>query len=249
LDRLVNLTVNAKLDKRFDFTALKALAFANVNAWQPHYEASLLRVPTLRALRIEGYSGSDCRAFAGLGALQRLTLAKGKLKSLAGIGACAKLKALELAHLRALADISELAACNALRELELIEALPALADVTVITQLRRLQRLDLRGANGAFVDIGWLREFRDLRVLGIANVGTADWDALLASPVIKKLFVRFAQAPGLSAEGVRQIALDRGLGVTDVQAVGKPAKPLGFVLEFRPAGSKQNLWFWDDAKE
>ncbi|MGA9334710.1 MAG: hypothetical protein WBV39_10580 [Rudaea sp.] len=248
LGSLANLTLNAKLGKGFNFTSLKSLTFANFNAWQPHLASSLFHSPTLRVLRIEGYDVVDCHAFGGLRSLERLTLAKGKLKSTAGLSHCPRLRALDFAHLRHLKDISELGGCEHLRELELSEALPSLTDVSAIFKLSLFRRLDLRGVKGTFEDIAWLRRFRELHVLGIANVEPVDWDSLLASPVLKKLFVRFEKAPGLSPVQVREIALARGFGVTDVQALGNPKKPLGFVLEFRPAGSNQNLWYWDDAK-
>jgi hypothetical protein len=61
--------------------------------------------------------------------------------------------------------------------------------------------------------------------------------------------VSFTKSTGLSVDQVRDIAMGHGLNVTDIKPIGVPAKKKGFLIEFRPLGSTQNLWYWDDSKD
>lgn len=133
-----------------------------------------------------------------------------------------------------------------LRELEFSEKLPVLREFDAVFGLSELRRLDLRALDVAWPDIGWLKSFTKLRVLGICNVEPIDGDALFASLELKKLVVTFTASTGLSLDRVREIAQQYRLQPTEVKAIGVAAKQTGYMLEFRPAGSTQNLWYWRD---
>lgn len=113
LDELRSLSLGPAL-KGLDFSALSRLQRLNVDGWLPRYAQSLFQCQRLESLRIEGYDGNDCERFGELSQLRRLTLAKGKLVSPAGLARCSKLEAIDLAHLRRLTDIAELARMDAL---------------------------------------------------------------------------------------------------------------------------------------
>lgn len=245
LDELRSLSLGPAL-KGLDFSALPHLQRLNIDRWMPRYAQTLSQCRQLESLRIEGYDGHDCERFGELPQLRRLTLAKGKLASLAGLARCRKLEAIDLAHLRKLTDITEIAHIDTLREFELSEKLSALRDVDAVFDLSELRRLSLRALDVELTNIPWLRNFTKLHVLGIWKVVPADWDALFASPELKKLVVTFTGSTGLSLDRVREIAQQHGLHPTDVKALGVAAKQNGYMLEFRPEGSEQNLWYWRD---
>jgi hypothetical protein len=247
LDALRTLSIGPAL-KGLDLSLLPGLRRLNIDGWLPRYASSLFRCAQLESLRIEGYDGGDCERFGALAQLRRLTLAKGKLVSFNGLAQCGSLEALSLSHLRKLTDIAEVARLGALRELEFSEKLPALCEFGAVFGLTDLHRLDLRGIAGGMRGIGWLRRFTELRVLGVGNVGSPDWDALFASPQLKKLVVTFTEPTGLSVDEVREIAKAHGLRPSEVKAVGVATKQKGYLLEFRPDGSEQNLWYWRDAE-
>jgi hypothetical protein len=249
LHRLRALTVGPPLDRDVDLSTLPQLAVLNIEGWLPRYSQTLFKCAHLTSLRIEGYDGHDCRKIGQLAELRRLTLAKGGLRSLDGLSGCARLEAIEVAHLRRLTDISELEHIGTLRELELSDALPGLRELTAVFTKTALRRLSLRALEVEWPDIAWLAGFTRLDVLGIWNVGPMDWDALFASSHLKKLAVTFTKSTGLSLDRVREIATAHGLNVTDIKPIGIPAKQKGYLLECRPAGSTQNLWYWDDARE
>lgn len=232
--------------KGLDFSALPQLQRLNLDRWMPSYARTLFQCAKLESLRIEGYNEIDCKRFGELAQLRRLTLARGKLVSLAGLARCRKLEVIDLAHLRKLTDITELGNISTLRELELSEKLPALREFDVVFALSELHRLSLRALDVALPEIGWLKKFTQLRVLGVWNVVPVDWDALFASSQLKKLVVTFSMPTGLSLDDVSDIARAHGLCPTDVKAVGVAAKQKGYMLEFRPEGSEQNLWYWRD---
>jgi hypothetical protein len=248
LHKLRALTVGPPLDKSFDFSALPRLETLNIDGWLPRYARTLFTCAHLTSLRIEGYGGKDCRELASLAQLRRLTLAKGALTSLQGLSACSMLESIALAHLRKLTDVSEIAQIPTLRELELSDALPGLREVNAILTKTGLRRLSLRALDIEWPDISWLAKFTTLDVLGIWNVRPFDWDALFASPTLKKLAVTFTTSTGLSLDQVREIARAHGLPVTDIKPIGVPARQKGYLLECRPAGSTQNLWYWNEAE-
>lgn len=245
LDELRSLSLGPAMSG-LDFSTVPHLRRLNIDGWLPGYARTLFQCGNLESLRIEGYNGIDCERFGELAQLQRLTLVKGKLASLAGIARCHKLEAIELAHLRKLTDINEVGNTSSLRELELSEKLPALREFGVVFGLARLRRLSLRALDVELPEIGWLKKFTELHVLGIWNVVPVDWDALFASPQLKKLVVTFNASTGLSLDDVRKIAQAHALRPTEVKAVGVAAKLKGYMLEFRPEGSEQNLWHWRD---
>ena len=248
LSELRAFTAGTRLPADLDFRLLPQLRELNFDAWLPGYAKSVFDCKNLRALRIEGYGGKDCSEIGRLTDLRRLSLAKGSLQSLQGLAGCSGLEAIELAHLRKFSDLAEIALLANLRELDLSDALPALHDLAPIFQKSALRRLSLRALDVEHADISWLKDFTKLNVLGIWNVVPVDWDALLASPHLKKLAVTFTKSTGLSLDKVTDLAKQQGLNATDVKAIGVPSKQKGYLIEFRPPGSTQNLWYWDDAK-
>jgi hypothetical protein len=249
LSQLRAFTVGARLPADLDFRSLPQLHELNFDAWLPAFAKTVFECQNLGSLRIEGYGGKDCSEIGRLADLRRLCLAKGSLQSLDGLASCGKLEAIELAHLRKFADLGEIAHLANLRELDLSDALPALHDIAPIFQKRELRRLSLRALDMAHADIAWLKNFTKLNVLGIWNVVPIDWDALFASPNLKKLAVTFTKSTGLSLDKVTDVAKQHGLTPTDVKAIGVPSKQKGYLLEFRPPGSTQNLWYWDEGKQ
>ncbi|TLY51146.1 MAG: hypothetical protein E6K53_08275 [Gammaproteobacteria bacterium] len=247
LDELRSLSVGPAL-KGLDFSTLARLEELNLDGWLPRYAKTLFQCANLKSLRIEGYDGANCERIGELRELRRLTLAKGKLSSLQGLAACGKLASIHLAHLRKLSDISEIERIPTLRELELSEALPALQQFDVTFRKTALKRLDLRALDVELPDISWLSQFTKLHLLAIRNVVPMDWDALFASRDLKKIAVTFAKSTGLSVDQVRDIALAHGLRPTQIGPIGVAAKQKGYWLEFRPDGSTQNLWYWDESQ-
>jgi hypothetical protein len=249
LHKLQSLRVGVRLEKDVDFSVLPQLATLNIEGWLPHYARTLFRCQQLSFLRLEGYAGQDCREIGQLTRLRRLMLAKGRLQSLQGLSTCAELQAIELSHLPRLTDIADIDAIATLREIELSESLPKLQAIDAIREKTALRRLSLRALETEWPDIAWLARFTTLDVLGIWNVVPLDWDSLLASARLKKLAVTFTRSTGLSLDRVREIATSHGLNVTDVKPIGVPAKQKGYLLECRPAGSTQNLWYWNDDQD
>lgn len=235
--------------KGVDFSRLSRLESLSLGAWTAGYSKKLLGCRGLKSLHIEGFSESTCDSFGGLTGLESLSLARGKLATLAGLAKCARLRVLQLAHLRKLEDVAEIGRMPSLREVELVEALPLVRDVDAVTASEQLRRLDLRGVNVVFDDISWLKEMRQLNVLGLRNIRSPDWEAVFASRELKKVAIAFEKPPRIALDDVRAEAVDHGLAPTSVKALGVPSKPVGFVIEFRPEGSTQNLWFWKRANE
>lgn len=248
LAALRSLSIGPAL-KGLDFSLLSQLERLNIDGWVPRYARTLFECPTLKSLRIEGYDGADCMRFGELAQLTRLTLAKGKLASLSGLARCRNLESIEFAYLRKLTDIAEIENIDALRELELGEGLPALRDLRTVFAKTQLRRLSLHALDVVWPDVAWLKTFTRLHVLGIRNVEPQDWDALFASPELKKLVVTFTKSTGLSLDQVGEIARAHGLQPTQITAMGIPAKQKGYLLEFRPDGSTQNLWSWREQRE
>jgi hypothetical protein len=248
LDRLTALRALALGSplKGVDFSSLDGLRSLSIGGWSASYGKSLFECRRLESLHIEGFADTDCRRIGRLSALQSLSLARGKLETLAGLRDCTSLRSVQLVHLRKLADASDMGSIHTLREVEFVEALPKVVDVRAITACEQLRRLDLRGVGTAFDDVSWLGRMRHLNVLGLSNVGSPDWDNLFSSRDLKKIAIAFAKPPGLSVDDVRAAAIERGLRPTDVRPLGVPSKPIGFVVEFRPEGSTANLWFWRD---
>lgn len=228
------------------FSSLLRLETLGLGAWTAAYAKTLFDCKRLKWLHIEGFGDSACDNVGRLNELEGLSLARGKLTSVAGLARCSRLRAVQLTHLRKLSDISAMGGIESIREIELIESLPALRDVSAVQGRMELRRLDLRGFNGQFDDISWLKHMAHLNVLGLRNVASLDWSALFASKELKKVAVTFVEPPGITMEEVRLAAIERGLLPTSVKPMGMPARPLGFVIEFRPEGSTQNLWFWKE---
>lgn len=229
-----------------DFSRLENLRGVSLGAWSKAYGRSLFECRRLEWLHVEGFADEDCTRIARLPALASLSLARGRLESLAGLRHCTSLRALQLAHLRRLADVAEVASLQALRELELVEALPKVDDLQAITHSERLRRLDLRGVDCRFDDLAWLKRMTRLHVLGLRNVARPDWDCLFASRELKKAAITFEPRPRFSVDDVRAVAIGCGLNPTSIKPLGVPQAPSGFVVEFRPEGSTANLWFWRD---
>jgi hypothetical protein len=248
LSELRALTIGTRLPKDLDFRSLSQLRELNFDAWMPAYSKMVFDCENLEVLRIEGYDERDCSEIGRLSKLRRLSLAKGALQSLDGLAACSKLEAIELSHLRKFANLEEIEHLPALREVDLSDALPALRKFDVIRRKFELHRLSLRALSSDHADIEWLKQFTELRVLGIWNVVPADWDALFASKQLKKLAVTFTKATGLSTDQVAEIAKEHNLSPTKVVPVGIPAKTKGYMVECRPHGSTQNLWYWKDTE-
>ena len=247
LDALRSLSIGPAL-KDLDFSRLSQLERLNIDGWLPRYARTLFKCPTLKSLRIEGYDGADCMRFGELAQLTRLTLAKGKLASLSGLARCTNLESIDFAYLRKLTDITEIESIDTLCEVELGEGLPALRDFRSVFVKTQLRRLSLQALDVEWPDIAWLKKFTRLHVLGIRNVVPQDWDALFASPELKKLVVTFTKSTGLSLDQVGEIARAHGLQPTLITALGVPAKQKGYLLEFRPDGSTQNLWSWREQR-
>jgi hypothetical protein len=249
LDRLTALRALALGSplKGVDFASIEGLRSLGIEGWSAAYGTSLFACARLEALHIEGFTDADCRRIGRLSALQSLSLARGALETLAGLRDCTSLRAVQLAHLRKLVDVSDVGSMHTLREIELVEALPKVEDVRAITACEPLRRLDLRGVRIGFDDVSWLTRMTRLNVLGLSNVASPDWNSLFASRDLKKIAVAFAKPPGLSVDDVRAAAIEHGLQPTAVKTLGVPHKPIGFVVEFRPEGSMANLWFWRDA--
>lgn len=235
--------------KGVDFASLALLRTLGLESWSPAYAKTLFECRRLEWLHIEGFAEQNCEHIGRLGSLEGLSLARGKLASLEGLAGCTKLRALQLAHLRKLSDIAAIGDMASIREIEFVESLPLIHDVGVVQARVDLRRLDLRGFGGRHDDIAWLRDMVHLDVLGLSNVVPLDWDALFASKELKKIAVTFTGPLRVTMEDVRSAATERGLRPTSVKPMGAPARPRGFVVEFRPEGSTQNLWFWKDRSD
>jgi hypothetical protein len=248
LTSLRSLNIGPPL-KGVDFSALPQLETLGLGAWTAGYAKTLFDCKRLKWLHVEGFGDLTCERMGRLSQLEGLSLARGKLTSLAGLARCSRLRAVQLTHLRKLSDLSGIEDMGSIREIELVESLPALLDVSAVQGRTELRRLDLRGFDGRLDDIAWLKPMQHLNVLGLRNVASLDWSALFASRALKKVAVTFAEPPGITTEDVRLSAIEQGLLPTSVKPMGVPARPLGFVVEFRPEGSTQNLWFWKDATQ
>jgi len=232
--------------KGVDFTSIEGLRSLSIEGWSAAYGKSLFECGWLETLHIEGFTDTDCRRIGRLSALESISLARGALETLTGLRECTSLRALQLAYLRKLVDVSDVGSMHTLREIELVEALSKVEDVRAITACEHLRRLDLRGVRISFDDASWLTRMTRLNVLGLSNVASPDWNSLFASRELKKIAIAFSKPPGLSVDDVRAAAIERGLQPTAVKTLGVPHKPIGFVVEFRPEGSTANLWFWRD---
>jgi hypothetical protein len=235
--------------KGVDFASLASLQTLGLESWTPAYAKTLFECTRLEWLHIEGFAEPDCEHIGRLGTLEGLSLVRGKLASLGGLAGCTKLRALQLAHLRKLSDIATIGDMASIREIELVESLPLIHDIGAVQARADLRRLDLRGFAGRHDGIAWLRDMVRLHVLGLSNVVPLDWDALFASRELKKIAVTFTRPLRATMDDVRSAATERGLRPTSVQPMGAPARPRGFVVEFRPEGSTQNLWFWKDPSD
>src|SRR5580765_788213 len=117
----------------FDFTRLPQLAELRLEKWDAKKFASAFECAGLAVLALSNYPGPDLSALAGLAALEELRLLFGKVTSLQGLSAIARLRRLVLQEF------------NHLETLVGIEGLAALEDLYVY-RAKRLKRLD--GAEG-----------------------------------------------------------------------------------------------------
>ncbi|HEU4634741.1 MAG TPA: hypothetical protein VFS41_01075, partial [Edaphobacter sp.] len=186
LTSLRSLNIGPQL-KGVDFSALTRLETLGLGAWTSGYAKTLFDCRFLKWLHIEGFGGTTCENIGRLKQLVGLSLARGSLTSLAGLSGCAWLRAIQLAHLRKLNDIVDIGALGAIREIELVENLPLIRDIRSVIGREEVRRLDLRGFDGQFDDISWLRNMAHLNVLGLRNVVSLDWQSLFASRVLKKV--------------------------------------------------------------
>jgi hypothetical protein len=155
----------------------------------------------------------------------------------------------DLSHLRRFSDLSELALLPCLADLEIFEALPGVRDIESIKTIYGLKRLILTGFHHVHTTLKCLAPLRQLRVLALRGIVEPDWKNLFASRYLKKVSFNFNSPPGLSLDAVCAIAEQEGHKPTGIFPSGNPRDPSGYVIEFRPPGSEQNLWFWDDDKE
>ncbi|MFY9259849.1 MAG: leucine-rich repeat domain-containing protein [Gallionella sp.] len=220
------LSLSYEIGKDINFAAFPKLTDVSFDAWYPWYENSLFANQKLEAIRIEGYDKPDCAEFGKLSGLRKLVLAKGRVKSLEGLRTCMKLEEIQLAHLRQLDDISEVAYIPTLLRVELNDVLPKLVNFDVLFSKAALEALVIVGPPTSIDNIRWLEKFRNLEILRLQiPVEEVNWDLLFTSPKLRKVVVMSAKPLSITEDEIRAIGTKHNLRVSEVTVFGTKKKP------------------------
>jgi len=237
LTQLPALTLSFPLRKPFDFRRLAGLRRLRVEAWLPWYADTLFAHPTLQALHIEAYDGSDCAAFAAMPSLTSLSLAKGKLKTLAPLPSSPSLRELRLSHLRALSSVEEVRQLPLLQQLVLGEGLAGVKDVSPVFGSEKLEVLAIVGTAAEVAETGWLRRMPRLRELRLqSGVKPGDWADFFASTALRKLAVVLSEPSSESDQQIEALARAAGHRMRELVRFGTKKRP-ALLIELDPAGA------------
>lgn len=174
----------------FDFGAFPKLRFATVR-WRPG-AASLLALPGLEELLVEGYPHEDLKPLSALKRLRWLGLFSRKLVSLEGLADLGSLRALSLTNCPSLVDLKALGSAPPLEELQFhsCRGVTSLEPMASLESLKLL-KLEQSGRVGSVRPLRDLKQLEELYLFGL-TVEDGDLSPLLSLPALRK--VAFAKS-------------------------------------------------------
>ena len=168
----------------FDFRVFPKLRFASVR-WRPG-AASLLELPGLEELLVEGYPHEDLKPLAALKRLRWLGLFSRKLVSLEGLAELVSLRALSLTNCPSLVDLKALESARAIEDLQFqtCRGVTSLEPMASLASLKRL-KLEQSGRVGSVRPLQGLKQLEELYLIGL-TVEDGDLSPLLSLPALRK---------------------------------------------------------------
>lgn len=191
----------------FDFGVFPKLRFATVR-WRPA-AASLLALPGLEELLVEGYPHEGLKPLAALKRLRWLGLFSRKLVSLEGLADLVSLRALSLTSCPSLVDLEALGSMPSLEQLQFhsCRGVTSLEPMASLISLKYL-KLEQSGRVGSVRPLQGLKRLEELYLIGI-TVEDGDLSPLLSLPSLRRVALARSRRHSHTAEQIEAALASR----------------------------------------